>query len=77
MGRPLRTENRVRLHVDLPKIVKEHVEELRVLTNAESLGEVFRRAIAVYDLLVTETRDGKSVVVLRDRDGREREIVII
>jgi len=75
MARPLRREQRTRLHIDLPLVVKERAEKLRVLTNAESLGEVLRRALAVYDLLVTHR--GRSTVVLRDESGKEREIVIV
>jgi hypothetical protein len=77
MGRPKRSEDRTRLHIDVPTNVKDRLEELRIATNAESLGEVFRRALAVYDMVVTETTEKKSRVVLRDEKGREREVVIV
>lgn len=45
---------KTRLAVDVPPAVKERLERLRVQTEADSMSEVVRRALAVYELLVNE-----------------------
>lgn len=72
MPRPKRGE-KVRLNLDLPPPVRERLEELRTQTNAESLAEVVRRALAVYDVLVTE--GGRAPRLLLD-DGTTEKLVL-
>lgn len=76
MPRPAINEARSRLHLELPERVRNRLEEIRVLSEADSLTEVVRRALAVYDVLLVAVRDRKERVVLRSEDGKERELVI-
>lgn len=76
MPRPAINEARSRLHLELPERVRNRLEEIRVLSEADSLTEVVRRALAVYDVLLVAVRDRKETVVLRSEDGKERELVI-
>jgi len=76
MARPAINEARSRLHLELPERVRNRLEEIRVLSEADSLTEVVRRALAVYDVLLVAVRDRKEKVVLRSEDGKERELVI-
>lgn len=76
MPRPAINEARSRLHLELPERVRNRLEEIRVLSEADSLTEVVRRALAVYDVLLVAVRDRKEKVVLRSEDGKERELVI-
>ena len=69
--RPARKQPKVRLNLDMPVEVKEQIEALRDRMRAESMSEVIRRALAVYDYLQSEQADG-SHLVIRTRDGVEK-----
>jgi Ribbon-helix-helix protein, copG family len=60
----------------MPEEVKEQLEGLRDITNADSMSEVIRRAIAVYDFLWGEKAAG-GVTVVRDKDGKERQLLLL
>jgi hypothetical protein len=72
MPRPASGDDKVRLHLELPTRLRERLDELRALTEADSVTEVVRRAIAIYDVLVTR----KERVFLRSADGTEREVLV-
>ena len=76
MARPARKEKKERLNLDLPKVVKLRLEELRDSTHADSLSEVVRRALAVYELISRENAAG-STFVIRAEDGTERLVEIL
>jgi hypothetical protein len=40
------------------------------------LTEVVRRALSVYDVLLTAVRERGETIVLRSPDGKEREVLI-
>jgi hypothetical protein len=48
--------------------VRRRLEELREETEADSLTEVIRRALAVYELLWRETRQHGELVIRRNGD---------
>jgi hypothetical protein len=60
----------------MPGEIKEQLESLRDLTHADSMSEVIRRAIAVYDFLWVEKSAG-GVTVIRDKNGKERELLLM
>ncbi len=75
MSRPANKESRVRLNLDLPERVRERLERVRVLSESDSLTEVIRRALAVYDTLLTSTHEEGCKVIIRSGDGKtEREV---
>jgi hypothetical protein len=51
--------------------VKEQIERLRDQIHADSMGEVIRRALAVYDYLQSEQTNGSNLVI-RSKDGAEK-----
>lgn len=55
--------------------VREKLENLRTQTQADSLTEVIRRALAIYDYLQAEKVKGNQIVV-RSPQG-EKEVVIL
>lgn len=55
--------------------VRKQLEHLRDQTNADSLTEVIRRALAVYDLLWTATSEGGKIVI-QTRKG-EKELLLV
>ena len=73
-SRATNQEGRVRLNLELPERLRARLESLRALSEADSLAEVVRRAIALYDVLLMAVRDRGVTIVLRSRDGTEREL---
>lgn len=55
--------------------VRERLESLVARTDAESMSEVIRRSLAVYELLVSEVERGGTVFV-RGRDGSDNQVLI-
>jgi hypothetical protein len=77
MARPSRNRLRVRrLNLEMNEAVRDRLEELRDITQADSLSEVIRKSLAVYDLLSAERANGAKTY-LRYKDGTERELVIL
>jgi len=66
-GRP------VRMTLELSPKVRERLQDLSAETD-QSLSEVIRRALAVYDFILTETKRGGNLII-RTPDG-EKELVI-
>ncbi len=75
MARPRKSEPTSRLTLDLSVSVRERLDELKTKTQADSLVEVIRRALAVYDYLWDEK--GRGCVVVVRTDGKERELVLL
>jgi hypothetical protein len=59
----------------MPTAVRKQLEALRDRTQADSLAEVIRRALAVYDFLHSEKEKGGRLVV--QDDAGERELVLL
>ena len=56
--------------------VREAMENLRDATDAESLAEVIRRALAVYAFVCDETKRGSTVVV-RTPTGEYKDVLVV
>jgi hypothetical protein len=77
MARAASDGRKVRLTIDLPARSRERLERLREETEADSLTEVIRRALAVYEQLQRTQRHG-GAIILRSRNGLpDRELVIV
>ena len=76
MARPPSGEARTRLSLELPTRVRDRLERLREISEADSLTEVIRRALTIYDVLLATTREEGGKVILRRQDGSEREVII-
>ncbi|MGF6603301.1 hypothetical protein P3T23_008055 [Paraburkholderia sp. GAS448] len=74
--RPPRKRPKTRLNLDMHPEVKEQLEKLRDRIHADSMGEVIRRALAVYDYLHCEQSNGATMVI-RTRDGTEKGLPIL
>ncbi len=64
-----------RLTLEMPTTVRKQLEALRDRTQADSLAEVIRRALAVYDFLHAEKDKGGRLIV-KD-DAGQRELVLL
>lgn len=74
MPRPAKNIPTSRLTLEMADVVRKQLEFVRDQTHADSLAEVIRRSIAVYDLLRKATAEGAKIV-LESKDG-QRELVI-
>lgn len=66
-------EARVRLNLTITPRVRDRLERLQTVSDAESLTEVVRRALAIYDDLL-EVRRGGGRIVLEYADGRAESL---
>lgn len=68
--------NKVRLQIEMTELVREQIESLRDKTQADSLSEVIRRAIAVYGFIFNEKNRGCAIIA-KDSDGSEKELMFL
>ena len=69
-------KSKVRLNLDLSPKVKDQLADLQQRTDAASLVEVIRRALAVYDMFLEhEEMGGKTI--LENSDGTRERILLI
>ncbi|TWU19573.1 hypothetical protein [Allorhodopirellula heiligendammensis] len=75
MSRQPTKREMTRLNLAVTKDIRDRIEAIRDDTHAESVTEVIRRALAVYDLLLIKSKDGGQVLI---RNGdEEREVLLI
>jgi hypothetical protein len=63
---------KVRLNLEVTPEVRARLEKLRDRTEAETLTEVFRRALGVYEMLAEHYAKDGSVILLAPDGTRER-----
>jgi len=63
--------------MELPERLRHRLEQLRVIAEADSITEVVRRALALYDVLMSAMKERGEKVILRGADGAERELLIL
>ena len=71
-----KTPAKQRLNLEVAASVRERLESLRRSTEAESLTEVIRRALAVYEFLVKHKKNGARLIV-EQRNGTRTEVEIV
>ena len=73
-----RTSNgpKIRLNLETTEAVRARLEALRTRTGADSLAEVVRKALAVYEFLWDEREKG-GVLTVKGEDNRDREVVLL
>ena len=76
MTRPVREVAKIRINLDMPLAVKDRITDIRDQTNADSMGEVIRRAVTVYDLILSEQALGNTVVIRSPSNGDKQIIVV-
>jgi hypothetical protein len=65
-----------RLNLELTEEANKALENLRVRTKAESVTEVIRRAINLYDFVKSTLAPGEKIII-RHTSGDERELIIL
>lgn len=69
-------EESVRVSLRLSKEAKARLDRVKDRTHAESLTEVIRHAIALYEGLLDQDEKGAEII-LRTQDGTERLVQLI
>jgi hypothetical protein len=66
----------VRLNLRISTSVRDRLERVKETAQAESLTQVIRNSLVLYDALLEQTQQG-STVILRDKEGNEREVMLV
>ena len=74
MPRP-KTKNQIRLNLAISEVVRDRLDSLQERTDADSMTEVIRRALAVYEELVNVHEAGGTIILVED--GEEAELRIV
>ena len=67
---------RVRLNLELSKQVYDQMQTLQKRSDATSLTEVIRRALALYDV-ITEHVSGGGRIILRHKNGDDENVRLV
>lgn len=73
MPRPSSTEPRVRLNLEISVSLRDRMDYLKKLSEADSTTEVIRRAVMVYEKLLTL----EGQLILREADGSEQQLLLL
>lgn len=65
----------VRMNLEMSPQVRKKLEKISDQTD-ESLSQVVRRSVAVYEMLLAETSAGGEIVI-RASDGTEKRVVLV
>lgn len=72
----LSPNDRVRLNLEIARPVHDQMQALQTRSQATSLTEVIRRALALYDL-VTEHITNGGEIILKTRKGEQEKLRIL
>ena len=72
MPRRANPNEKVRMTLELTKPIREQLERMQRESQADSLAEVIRRALAVYDLMLEVNREGAKVIATYKDGSKER-----
>ena len=75
MPRTPRKQAGSRLNLELSDEARQKLETLRKQTDAESLVDVIRRALTVYDFLWNAKNEGGTLIIRSNH--REREVILL
>jgi hypothetical protein len=65
-----------RLHLAMPRSTQQVIDNLQKRTGAESMTEIFRRALALLDVVTAKQEEGGQLYI-HWPDGRQSEIHIL
>jgi hypothetical protein len=66
-----------RFNLELTKGAKDQLDDLQKRTEAASLTEVIRKALAVYDALEAHTSDEWELILRHKSKGIEKPVLIV
>ena len=59
----------------MPQTARDRLEQLREDTEAETLAEVIRNALSLYDTILKETRSGNQLMI-QEPDGSLARVIV-
>lgn len=74
MARVSKTD-KVPLHLQVSKQARERIVELQRMSESESMSEVVRRALALYEIALRNRQDGGRLLL--EEGGERREIILL
>lgn len=74
---PPKKKPKRRLNLEMSEKVSDRLENLKKVTDADSLSEVIRKSVAVYDHLWNEKSRKNAEVIVRLPDGTEEKLVLL
>jgi len=69
----LKKTKKVRLNLEFTPEVKNNLADLQKRSGSSTLKEVFRKSVALFDMVTTHTQGG-GTFILRHPDGREEVV---
>jgi hypothetical protein len=67
---------RIRLNLEYPSAIHEQMQIVQQRSQASSITEMLRRAVALYDLITEHISEGGQVI-LRNKKGEEENLRIL
>lgn len=77
MPRPKKPNGTTRLNLEMTEPVREALESLQKETDADSLAQVLRRSLAVYQYLWLEKQKGAELYIRGPGKKPPRELVLL
>ena len=75
MPKPKPTVTKLRMNVDVHPEVKAQIQDIQERTRADSMSEVLRRAVQLYDVLL-QAQEANGTIVINPKQGVPREVVL-
>ncbi len=66
-----------RLKLEVPERIAERLADLKAETESDSMSEVIRKSLAVYDHLWTKRLEDDAKIVIKYPDGTEETLVLL
>jgi hypothetical protein len=73
---PLKANDKVRLNFEVSPELKNSLVDLQERSQSVSITEVFRKSLALLDMVTSHNESGGSLI-LRHKDGREETVRIL
>jgi hypothetical protein len=67
--RPIREIKKERINLDIHPEIKELIKDVQARICADSMGEVIRRAVFVYDALLSAQSEGDEIILKKKGSG--------
>lgn len=66
-------EKRVRINIEVHNRVKERIDRIIYKTEIETITDVIKDALYLYEQFLDAENEGKEIVI-RDKDGKEKVV---
>lgn len=70
-------KEKVRLNLEVSLAIRDRLELLREQSEAESMTEVIRRALAIYEHLLAHSAQGGTILLRTHDKGPEKQLLLV